>query len=381
MGLIKAFSGAIGGTFADQWIDYVCPPATLTDHVLVAPGVSVKQNNGRGSNTKGSTNIISNGSRILVPEGCSCIILNNGQITDLVTEPGGFVYNTNDPNAQSIFAGDGFSSMIKQSWDRFKCGGQPAANAQVLYINCKEIAGIPYGTQNPIRYKDSNYNNLMLSVTSFGTYSIKVVDPIALVRNLLPPDIMMGNREFDLEDSQAAETLFSGFIGSLATALSSFTKGGKSIDDIQGGTVEFAKSVNAATEENYKWLTNYGLRVESVQPRGLDWDDKSAELVDKFNLGMMMQGNVGNAFAQATMAEGIKAAGENGGGAGLVGVGMGAGMMGSMMQQQPVAAATPATPAADDPMQKLTKLKSMFEAGLINEDEYASKKNEILSQM
>ncbi len=41
----------------------------------------------------------------------------------------------------------------------------------------------------------------------------------------------------------------------------------------------------------------------------------------------------------------------------------------------------PGTPSADDPMAKLTKLKNLFDAGLITQDEYDKKKAEILSSM
>ena len=58
MGFIKAFSGALGGTFADQWKDFYGPrdgvPATAALFQAVPHGV----NAGRGENTKGSENII-----------------------------------------------------------------------------------------------------------------------------------------------------------------------------------------------------------------------------------------------------------------------------------------------------------------------------------
>ena len=58
MGLIKAFVGALGGTFADQWKEYFyCE--SLPANVLVSKGQ--KRISKRSSNTKGSENIISNG--------------------------------------------------------------------------------------------------------------------------------------------------------------------------------------------------------------------------------------------------------------------------------------------------------------------------------
>ena len=374
MGLIKAFAGAIGGTFADQWKDFVAPPASLKDHVLAAPGELQGQNAGRGSNTKGSSNIISNGSLIFVPEGTGVLLVSGGAVTGFITEAGGYEYKSDDVNSQSIFAGNGFfGPLIKQSWERFKFGGQPGATVQAIYINLKEIAGLNYGTQNPIRYKDANYNNIMLAVTSFGNYSIRIVDPIAFYKNFVPVDIAMGGRVFDINEAGVSDSLFSGFIGSLAAALSTFTKGGKSIDDIQNGTVEFAKAVDEAVEANYQWKTNYGIEVVAVQPRGLDWDDASIALIEKFNLGAIMQGNVGNAYAQATVAEGVKSAGENGGAGAVMGVGMVGNMMGGMMQQ-------PTSPQ-NDITAGLTKLKKLLEDDLITQEEYDKKKAELLANM
>ena len=85
------------------------------------------------------------------------------------------------------------------------------------------------------------------------------------------------------------------------------------------------------------------------------------------------------------------AAKNEGGGAGM-GMGLGAGLgFGQMMagamgsnfnqQQQQQQPAQQPQQAADDPMVKLHKLKQMFEAELITEEEYKTKKQEILSSM
>jgi membrane protease subunit (stomatin/prohibitin family) len=394
MGLIKAFTGALGGTFADQWKDFVTVPNEITEHTVLAIGIPQSQNNGRGSNTKASAGIITNGSKILVPQGFGAIFTQEGKVTNYTDEPGGYVFDAgNDPNAQSVFSGGGFvNSLFKQSWERFKFGGQPGTQQIVIYVNLKELAGFKYGTQNPIRYKDANYNNIMLGVTSFGTYSLKIVDPAALFTNFAPPAIVSGKQMlWDLdEDSGVTEQLFSELVGSMATALSAFTKGGKSIDDIQGGTTEFAQELNTAVEDTYHWESRNGLKIVTVAPAGLDWTPEASELVDKFNLGNVMQGGVGNAYAQATVAEGIKAAGENpnGGGASMMGVGMGAmggfGVVGNL--QQPVAP-TPTTGANTtpeagsapvDPVAKIKELKDLFDSGALTEEEFQAAKAKYL---
>ncbi|MCQ2570928.1 MAG: SPFH domain-containing protein [Candidatus Saccharibacteria bacterium] len=367
MAFLKAFGGAISGAFANQWLEYMAPPRTMTDHTLIARAVPVKVNGSENNDGEEQSNLISNGSKFMVPEGTCLITVENGAIVSVIAEPGGYTYTTeNVPEARSMFAGDGFfASTFGTSFQQFKFGGQPGNQQQAYYVNLKDIMGLAYGTQNPIRYKDANYANTMLAVTSNGTYTIKVVDPVLMFKNLIPTDITsgQGRSQFDLGegDGGVEESLFSGFVGSLATALSAFTKGGKSIDDIQGGTVEFAKSVNEAVEQNYQWGTKYGLAIVNVQPRGLDWDQPSVDLINKFNTGNLMQGGVGNAYAQTQIAEGFNAAGNNAGTGGITGMGFGMGMMNGagmgfmnnggvnpvqqQQMQQPAAPAAPAAPA------------------------------------
>lgn len=369
MGFLKAFGGAISGSFANQWLEYMAPPANMTDHVLLAKAVTVKSNGSENNDNEENANVISNGSKFLVPDNTCLILVKNGGIEAVISEPGGYTYTTeNTPEAKSMFSGDGFfASTFGQSFQQFKYGGQPGNQQFAFYINLKDIAGLRYGTQNPIRYKDANYANTMLAVTSNGTYTIKVVDPILLFKNLVPVDITSGQGRgvFELGegDGGVEDSLFAGFVGSLAAALSAFTKGGKSIDDIQGGTTEFAKSVNEAVEANYQWATKYGLQIVNVQPMGLDWDEASVDLINKFNTGNLMQGGVGAAYAQTQIAEGVNAAGNNAGTTGMMGMGMGVGMMGGMqgmtqpmgvnpvVAQQQAAAAAAAAQSAQQPAQ------------------------------
>ena len=110
MGFIKAFSGALGGTFADQWKDFYAPKSGVPATAGLFPAVAQGTNAGRGENTKGSENIITNGSKIVVPEGTALVTIQDGQITGLVAEPGGFEFKSDDQNSQSMFAGDGIFS-------------------------------------------------------------------------------------------------------------------------------------------------------------------------------------------------------------------------------------------------------------------------------
>ena len=57
MGLIKAITDSIGGTFADQWKEIITVHA-FDEHTAVSTGVLQVSNNGRGVNSQGSLGVI-----------------------------------------------------------------------------------------------------------------------------------------------------------------------------------------------------------------------------------------------------------------------------------------------------------------------------------
>ena len=169
MGFIKAFAGSIGGSFADQWKDFYMPMQNVPATAAIFRAVPQGTNNGRGENTKGSENIITNGSKILVPDGMALVTLQDGAVTGCVTEPGGYIYTSDDPNSKSFFSGDGIvASTIKQSWERFKFGGQPGSQQLAFYVNLKEIPNNRFGTQSEI-YWDDAYLNAQVGAITRGT--------------------------------------------------------------------------------------------------------------------------------------------------------------------------------------------------------------------
>ena len=77
MGLIKAALGAAGGVMADQWKEYFYCEA-IPANILAVKGQ--KRAGARSSNTRGSDNIITNGSIIAVADGqCMLIVDENAE--------------------------------------------------------------------------------------------------------------------------------------------------------------------------------------------------------------------------------------------------------------------------------------------------------------
>ena len=349
MGFIKAFSGAIGGTFADQWKDFLMPRPGVPGTAALFEAVPQGQNAGRGSNTKGSTNIITNGSKIIVPEGTALITFYNGAITGLVAEPGGFEYRSDDVNSRSLFSGDGiFASTLGTSWERFKFGGQPGAQQLAFYVNLKEIPNNRFGTQSEI-YWDDAYLGAQVGAVTRGTYTMKIIDPILFVKNFVPVQYLQPDApvfDFADMDNDAGAQLFNEVVGSLSAAFSNYTNDpskGNRITKIQGDQIGFAQSLTHAVEEGYQWKSDRGLEIIKVALVAIEYDEDTKALLSDVKKADALSGSRGSSFMQQSVARGMQAAGENpaGGGMGMAFMGMGMGAAGNMMGAMPQQGVTP----------------------------------------
>lgn len=391
MGFIKAFTGALGGTFADEWKDFYVPRGNVPATAAIFGAEKKGTDAGRGENTKGSENIITNGSKIVVPEGTALITLQDGAITGCITEPGGFIFQSNDQNSQSFLAGNGIiSSTLKTSWERFKFGGIPAAEQIAIYVNLKEIPGNMFGTQSEI-YWDDAYMNSQVGAITRGTYSLKIVDPILFVKNFVPADYLRPNApvfDFADMDNVAGTQLFNEVVGSLSAAFSNYTNDpdkGNRITKIQGDQIGFANSLSQAVEEGYRWKSDRGLEIVKVAITAIEYDEDTKRLLSDVKKADALSGARGNSFMQQSVARGFQAAGENNGAAGMAFMGMGingtANTIGAFNQpaqpiQQPAAQQAPST--AEDPYEKLTKLKQLVDANVITQEEFDEAKKKLL---
>ena len=133
MGLIKAATGAIGGTLADQWKEYFYCESLDAD-VLAAKGE--KRISGRSSNRYGEDNIITDGSHIAVADGQCMIIVEDGKVLEVCAEPGAYTYDTK--TSPSIFGGSllgGLKGAAKEAWERFSFGGGAGKDQRIYYFN------------------------------------------------------------------------------------------------------------------------------------------------------------------------------------------------------------------------------------------------------
>lgn len=390
MGFIKAFAGAIGGTFADQWLDYYGPRGGSSPTAAIVPGALMGVNGNRGENYKGNYNIISNGSKVIVPEGMAAVTVQDGAITGIITEVGGFEFTSDEQHSKSIFAGDSIvDSLVKASWEKFKFGGIPGSQQLLFYINLKEIPNNKFGTQSEIYWDDAFFGTQVGAITR-GTYTLKIVDPILFLKNFVPVKYISSNApEFDFADmdNEAGEQLFNEVVGCLAAAFSNYTNDpskGNRMAKIQGDQLGFAQALGEAVETAYQWRTSRGLEIVRTAIVSIEYDEDTKELMKDVKKSDALMGARGASFMQQSVARGLQSAGENGGGAAMafMGMGMGAaqGIMGGFQaqnaQQQNVGAQTQ-SPETDSTT-KLIEMKKLLDAGVITQEEFDTVKKNLL---
>ena len=350
MGIIRAVTDAVSGALADQWLE-VIEPDQMSDRTVFTAGVQMRQGE-RNSNTKRTSAVVSNGSVIHVYPNQFMLLVDGGKIVDYTAEEG--YYTVNNSSEPSLFNGD-LGDSVKESFNRVRFGGTTPYAQKVSYVNLQEIKGIKFGTTNPVNYFDSFYNS-ELFLRAFGTYSIKVVDPIKFYTEAIPKNA----EHVDISDIN--EQYLSEFLGALQAAINQMSADGVRISHVTSKNMELSRYMADILDGDWKDLR--GMEVVSVGLAGLSYSEESQKLINMRNQGAMLSDpNVREGYVQGSVARGLEAAGSNSAGsmAGFMGMGLGMNAGGSFVgaasqanQAQREAAARPAAPAepADAPKQE-----------------------------
>jgi len=351
MGLIQAAVAAAGGVLADQWKEYFyCD--SITEDVLVVKGQ--KRVSGKSSNTKGSDNIISNGSVIAVNDGQCMIIVDQGKVAEICAEPGEFRYDSStEPSIFSGSLGDSILDTFKAMGRRFTFGGDTGKDQRVYYFNTKEIVGNKYGTANtvPFRVVDNNIGlDIDISIKCFGEYSYKIVDPILFYTNVC------GNVDYQYERSEIDSQLKTELLTALQPAFAKISEQGIRYSALPGHTTEIADALNEVLTKS--WREKRGIAVASFGVSSVKASEEDEQMIKEAQRNAINRNpNMAAATLVGAQAQAMQDAAKNPNGSMMAFAGMNmAGQAGGMnagqlfqMGQQAAPQAAPQPAAAPSP--------------------------------
>ena len=318
MGLIKAGAGSLGGTLADQWKEFFYCDA-LSPEVLAVKGQ--KRVSGRSSNTKGSDNIISNGSVIAVADGQCMMIVEQGKVVEFCAEPGQFVFDAS--TEPSIFTGSFGKSLLdtfKTVGRRFTFGGDTGKDQRVYYFNTKEIVDNTFGTATPIPFRVVDRTiglDIDVSVRCNGVYSYKISDPMLFYTHVC------GNVEGDYKRSEIDSMLKTEFISALQPAFARISELEVRPSALPAHAEELSTFMNETLSR--KWGELRGLQVVSIAMNPISLPEEDAELIKQAQrTAMLRDPSMAAATLTGAQAEAMKTAAGNKNGAmmGFMGMGM-----------------------------------------------------------
>ncbi len=278
-------------------------------------------------------------------------------------------------------------------------GGVSVFNCVVFFVRTAYSKEISWGTQRPIQYFDDTYQEMQIK--GYGAYKVKVNDPTVFLERMIGSNIQFKDAD-DLNEffgSQFFQYVSDAITNCLDNLKASLNQPIYKV--VSGHRAEIASTIEPVLAPI---LAQNGLKLEnfSVAHLKVEAADPEMEKLIRQRMAMdLMQGaQVNSAWQAQKQVDIMTNLSENPGGGGMAAAGMGVGMgigamsmmgniMGGMMQgglmgqpqQTQPQPQQPATPAADDPMAKLQKLKQMLDMGLISQQDFDTKKQEILSSL
>ena len=317
MGIIKAVTGAIGTSLADQWLE-VFEAGNMGDQTVFTKGVKIRS----GQNKRGLEDVVSNGSMIHVYPNQFMMLVDGGKVVDYTAEEG--YYKVDNSAMPSLFNGE-FGDALKETFNRIRFGGQTPQKQVVYFINLQEIKGIRFGTRTPINYFD-NFYNAELFLRAHGTYSIKVTDPLKFYSEVIPKN------EAHVDIDVINEQYLSEFLSALQSSINQMSSDGTRISYVSSKSRELGQYM--ATTLDAEWNQMRGMEIQAVGIASISYDEESQKLINMRNQGAMLgDPSVREGYVQGSVARGMEAAGSNANGslAGFMGMGVGMNAGGGLM--------------------------------------------------
>lgn len=294
---------------------------------------------------------IQNGAQLTVREGQVAVFVNEGCVADFF-EAGLHTLNTaNLPVLTSLM-----------NWDK---GFKSPFKSDVVFLSRKEQHGLKWGTAQPVTVRDAEFG--ALRIRAFGSYSFRVANLEPFVSRVV------GTLE-GLNVSALEPQLRAAIQTAIATALGS---GGIPFLDLAANQQALSDRIKGEVDKAFE---QWGLECLSFYVESVSLPEEVQAHLDKGS-SMRVLGDLGQ-YTRFQTAEAIeRAAGADGGVAG-VGAGIAAATALGGAMSAGLGAAAPSSPAADeDPIATIEKLHKLVTLGALSQQEFDAKKAELLSRI
>jgi len=228
-------------------------------------------------------NEIKYGAMLTVRESQTAVLVSEGRVAD-VYEPGLYQFETRNMPVLTTLESwpHGFSSPFK---------------AEVYFFNMRRFTDLKWGTKNPIMLRDKEFGPLRLR--AFGTYSIRIKDPLTFIKEIVGTDGHFQTGEISDQLRNLIVARFAGIIG----------ESGISILDLAANYETLSHFI---TQKISPEFAAYGLDVLQLMVENISLPPEVEAALDK-RTSMGIIGDLSR-YTQFQTAEAIEAAAKNPGG-------------------------------------------------------------------
>lgn len=303
------------------------------------------------------TSEIKNASKLIVSPGQGCILVYEGKVQDVLTEPGTyFIESDNHPFITNLL-------KLRQSFES-------EHKMHLYFFRTAEVVNQSWGTPSPIKYVDPKYK-FPIQLGAYGNYSVKIANGQLIFVNII------GSKDiFTTEDLREIIT------GRIQASLTShFAKSAYSYNEIDAHLQEMSGQVKANINDTIEKL---GLLLTDFQIESSSFDEKTQAHINKIasmTSESLAAAEVGLDYVQLEKLRALRDAARNEGGLAGAGLQVGAGLELSKSLMQQKDDILNESMEKDDPVLQLKKLKALLDEQIITQDEFDSKKREILSRI
>lgn len=287
---------------------------------------------------------IKNGAKLTVRETQHAMFLNEGQLAD-VFGPGMHTLSTENIPLLSRLKG-------------WKYGFESPFKADIYFFNTHQFINNKWGTPAPILMKDPDFGQVR--IRAFGSFDFKIADVATFFRQYCGTYIQLTLFELQAQLRDFVAPKFGEVLANQNLA----------VTDVAGNISDLSKRVEPELKTYFSQLgielTQFIITSVTLPEEVTAHYDKMTNINMVKDMDKFTQFNTASAIGDGK--SGLNDAVQQGAMLNM--------MMQQMQQNQPVIAA-----AAEDIPAKLKQLKDLFDAGVLDEDEFKSKKSDLLSKL
>lgn len=291
-------------------------------------------------------NELKQGSKVIVRESQSAVFLKGGQLADILP-PG--TYSLNTDNMPILSTLKAFPYLFVSP-----------VIADVYFVSTRQFIDNKWATKNPIMKRDSDFN--MVRIRAFGKFAFRIMDVALFMREIFgTKGIVMTYDIVEYLSSMVTEA-FSIIVGETAM----------SVLDL---AAEY-RNLSITVQEKLNAQTNMiGVQFSDILIENVSLPDEVEKLIDEQS-GIGMAKHDMETFMQYQTARAMRDASKQKGGL----AGLGAGMAFGNAIVQGVQNVSNSSGQTRSKAEQLRELKSLFDEGILTQEEFDAEKKLILGK-